>query len=171
MRGVRKEDRTPGRQDAEGASLQLQVQRDEPGQGLGEARAQGQSSLEPGDERSLPGEDQGAGESVLAGRGDDVPQEGNYANVKYVRPRVGEADGRKDGYIMEHRLLMAGKVGRLLTRTGGPPSGSQPAEQRLTNLELWPTNGRTGQRKVADLWRVRQTADSSRSRHCAQAGV
>ena len=116
VRGVRKEDRTPGRQDAEGASLQLQVQRDEPGQGLGEARAQGQSSLEPGDERSLPGEDLAAGESVLAGRGDDVPQEGNYANE--VRgPGGAKPMACKDGHIMEHRLLMAGKVGRLLTRT------------------------------------------------------
>jgi hypothetical protein len=48
---------------------------------------------------------------------------------------------RKDGYIAEHRLVMAQMVGRLLTRTecvhhlDHNPLNNEPA-----NLELWPSN-------------------------------
>ena len=47
VRGVRKEDRTPGRQDAEGASLQLQVQRDEPGQDWAKHGHKGRAAWSP----------------------------------------------------------------------------------------------------------------------------
>ena len=55
----------------------------------------------------------------------------------------------KDGYIMEHRLLMAGKVGRLLTRTEVVHHlDHNPLNNALTNLEPGRRTACTGQRKV-----------------------
>jgi endogenous inhibitor of DNA gyrase (YacG/DUF329 family) len=67
---------------------------------------------------------------------------GNYKGVRYVRaPEWAKPMARKDGYIMEHRLVMAQMCGFLLTRTevvnhiDHNPSNNHPG-----NLELWPTN-------------------------------
>ena len=67
---------------------------------------------------------------------------GNYVQVKYVRaPSWAMPMARSDGYIMEHRLLMATCCGYLLTRTevvhhvNHDPTDNDPA-----NLELWPNN-------------------------------
>ena len=67
---------------------------------------------------------------------------GNYSGVRYVRcPPEALPMARKDGYIMEHRLVMAKMCGFLMTRTevvnhiDHDPSNNHPS-----NLELWPTN-------------------------------
>lgn len=66
---------------------------------------------------------------------------GNYTGVRYVRaPEWALPMARKDGYIMEHRLIMARMCGFLLLRTevvnhiDHNPSNNDPK-----NLELCPT--------------------------------
>jgi len=68
---------------------------------------------------------------------------GNYPAIKYVRaPEWALPMARKDGYIMEHRLLMAMMCGRLLTRQEVVNHiNRNPLDNSLTNLELYPTNG------------------------------
>ena len=68
---------------------------------------------------------------------------GNYTGVKYIRcPQPFLPMARADGYVMEHRLLMAERAGYLLMRTevvhhlDHDPRNNDPG-----NLELWPTNG------------------------------
>lgn len=68
---------------------------------------------------------------------------GAYTGVRYVRaPEWARPMARADGYVMEHRLVMAKVCGYLLTRTevvhhlDHDPSNNSP-----TNLELWPSNG------------------------------
>lgn len=48
---------------------------------------------------------------------------------------------RKDGYIMEHRLVMAQWIGRPLTRSECVNHiDHNPANNDRSNLELYPTN-------------------------------
>jgi hypothetical protein len=67
---------------------------------------------------------------------------GNYKGVKYVRCPVEFLPmARKDGYIMEHRLVMAQWVGRMLSRVEVVHHRNHnPADNQRENLELWPTN-------------------------------
>jgi hypothetical protein len=67
---------------------------------------------------------------------------GNYVQVKYVRcPPELLAMARTDGYIMEHRLVMAAWCGRVLTRTETVHHcDHDPLNNARTNLELWPDN-------------------------------
>lgn len=67
---------------------------------------------------------------------------GNYSGVRYVRaPEWARLMARKDGYVMEHRLIVAQATGFLLTRTecvnheNHDPTNNDPA-----NLTLWPDN-------------------------------
>ena len=67
---------------------------------------------------------------------------GNYVQVKYVRcpPKLKEM-ARADGYVMEHRLVMALRVGRSLTRTECVHHlDHKPLHNAEANLELWPDN-------------------------------
>jgi hypothetical protein len=68
---------------------------------------------------------------------------GNYKPVKYVRcPKDFLAMARKDGYIMEHRLIVAQMMGRCLTRTEVVHHRNHdPQDNRPENLELFPDNG------------------------------
>jgi hypothetical protein len=68
---------------------------------------------------------------------------GNYVGPRYVRsPKWALPMARKDGYIMEHRLVMAEWVGRLLTRVEVVNHlNHDPRDNRRANLELWPDNG------------------------------
>jgi len=70
-------------------------------------------------------------------------KKGNYAGIRYMRaPEWALPMARTDGYIMEHRLIMAGLVGRLLTRTEVVHHlNHDPTDNTPTNLELWPSNG------------------------------
>jgi hypothetical protein len=67
---------------------------------------------------------------------------GNYTGVRYVRaPEWAKPMARADGYVMEHRLLMAQMCGRLLTRTEVVHHRDHiPGNNPPSNLELWPTN-------------------------------
>jgi hypothetical protein len=68
---------------------------------------------------------------------------GNYTGVKYVRASEwAKPMARKDGYIMEHRLVMAQMCGFLLTRTEVVNHKDRnPANNSPENLELYPSNG------------------------------
>jgi len=67
---------------------------------------------------------------------------GNYIGPKYVRcpPEFG-AMARSDGYVMEHRIVMARWVGRSLTRREvvHHEDHNTRRNERI-NLSLWPTN-------------------------------
>lgn len=67
---------------------------------------------------------------------------GNYVSVRYVRcPPHLISMARKDGYVMEHRLVMAEWIGRPLTRAETVHHlDHQPLNNPRSNLELWPTN-------------------------------
>ena len=68
---------------------------------------------------------------------------GNYRGVRYVRaPEWARPMARADGYIMEHRLVMAEWMGRLLDRAEVVNhENHDPSDNRRENLTLWPGNG------------------------------
>jgi hypothetical protein len=81
-------------------------------------------------------------------------RKGNYVvSVRYVRaPTWALPMARKDGYVMEHRLVMARLIGRLLTRRECVHHRDHnPLNNAATNLELWPTNG---SHKMGEVGRV-----------------
>ena len=67
---------------------------------------------------------------------------GNYAGVKYVRcPPEFLLMARKDGYVMEHRLIVAKVLGRCLSRTEAVHHiNHDPTDNRLENLALFASN-------------------------------
>lgn len=78
---------------------------------------------------------------------------GNYVSVKYVRcPTEFIGMARKDGYVMEHRLVMARWVGRTLERVEVVHHADHaPLNNGQSNLELWPDNR---SHKIAEHGRV-----------------
>jgi len=69
-------------------------------------------------------------------------KKGNYKGIIYKRaPEELKEMARKDGYMMEHRIIMAKMAGRLLTRTEVVHHiDHNPTNNSIENLELWPTN-------------------------------
>jgi hypothetical protein len=67
---------------------------------------------------------------------------GNYKPIKYVRCPVEFLPmARKDGYVMEHRLIVARAMGRCLLRTEVVHHvNHDPQDIRLENLELFASN-------------------------------
>jgi len=67
---------------------------------------------------------------------------GNYKPIKYVRcPQEFLSMARKDGYVMEHRLIIAMAIGRPLTRVEVVHHRNHdPQDNRQENLELFPNN-------------------------------
>ena len=68
---------------------------------------------------------------------------GNYSGVRYVRcPPEFLTMARSDGYIMEHRLVMARWIGRPLLRSEVVNhKDHDPRNNDRANLELYPSNG------------------------------
>ncbi len=69
-------------------------------------------------------------------------RKGNYVQVRYVRcPRHLLPMARGDGYVMEHRLVMARLIGRCLSRVEVVHHlDHNPLNNQPSNLELWPDN-------------------------------
>lgn len=67
---------------------------------------------------------------------------GNYVGVKYVRcPDDFREMARKDGYVMEHRLLVAKAIGRCLTRREVVHhEDHNPRNNTMENLALFDSN-------------------------------
>lgn len=68
---------------------------------------------------------------------------GNYLGPKYVKaPPALLPMARKDGYIMEHRLVMAMHLGRLLKRTEVVHHKDHNTRNNsIENLQLFSSNG------------------------------
>ena len=68
---------------------------------------------------------------------------GNYIGPRYVRcPPELLVMARADGYVMEHRLVMARWIGRPLLRSEVVNHiNHDPRDNRRENLELYPSNG------------------------------
>jgi len=68
---------------------------------------------------------------------------GNYLGPRYVKcPAKWSMMARADGYVAEHRLVMAEWIGRPLTRTECVNHiDHDPRNNPRMNLELYPTNG------------------------------
>jgi len=86
----------------------------------------------------------GAGNPAWKGGVTFFKRKGNYANqaIKYVRCPVEFLPmARKDGYVMEHRLLVAQAMGRCLLRTEVVHHANHDAtDNRLENLLLFASN-------------------------------
>lgn len=69
-------------------------------------------------------------------------KKGNYVGIIYRRaPQHLKAMARKDGYMMEHRIVMANIAGRLLSRNEVVHHiDHNPSNNEVSNLELWPSN-------------------------------
>jgi hypothetical protein len=69
-------------------------------------------------------------------------KKGNYKGINYIRCcDETKLMARKDGYIMEHRLIMYKMCGFLLTRTEVVHhKDHNPSNNNKENLELWPDN-------------------------------
>jgi len=69
-------------------------------------------------------------------------KKGNYKGINYIRCcEETKHMARKDGYIMEHRLIMYKMCGFLLTKTEVVHhKDHNPSNNKKENLELWPDN-------------------------------
>lgn len=94
------------------------------------------------DGRNFPPPKFGAANPAWKGGVTIFKKKGNYKGVRYIRaPDWMRPMARKDGYIMEHRMVMAEWCGFLLTRTEVVHHvNHNPTQNSRTNMELWPDN-------------------------------
>jgi len=94
------------------------------------------------DGRNFPAPKMGAENPAWKGGATLRNRHGNYVQVRYVRaPEWAKPMARVDGYVMEHRLVMAEWCGYLLTRTEVVHHvDHDPLRNVRQNLELWPDN-------------------------------
>jgi hypothetical protein len=92
---------------------------------------------------------------------------GNYVGPKYVRcPPDFLAMARGDGYVMEHRLVVARALGRILSRTEVVHHRNHDTrDNREENLELFPSNR---EHKLAEAGRRAVGAEGRSSRQCGK---
>ena len=92
--------------------------------------------------RNFPAPKMGSSNPAWKGCVTIFKKKGNYKNVRYLRaPDWLKPMARKDGYLMEHRLVMAEWCGRLLTRVEVVHHiDHDPTANHHSNLELWPDN-------------------------------
>ena len=102
----------------------------------------GRSGWTDASRASYAGKMSGASNPAWKGGVTVFKRHGNYTGVRYMRcPPEFSAMARADGYVMEHRLVVARLVGRPLLRVevvhhvDHDPTNNDP-----TNLELWPDN-------------------------------
>jgi hypothetical protein len=85
-----------------------------------------------------------AGEKNPAGKGGVTyfRKHGSYKPIKYVRcPKPFLPMARKDGYVMEHRLIVAIAMGRCLLRSEVVHHiNHDPQDNRPENLEVFSSN-------------------------------
>ena len=84
----------------------------------------------------------GAGNPAWKGGVTYRNRHGNYVSVRYVRcPAEFSMMARRDGYVMEHRLVVALLLKRPLTRSESVHHvNHNPLDNRPENLMLFPTN-------------------------------
>jgi hypothetical protein len=85
----------------------------------------------------------GAANPAWKGGVTQFKKKGNYTGVIYVRaPEWALPMARKDGYVMQHRLVMAQTCGFLLTRNEVVDHlDHNPSNNHPSNLALYPSNG------------------------------
>jgi hypothetical protein len=95
------------------------------------------------DGRNFPPPQMGSANPAWKGGVTYKRTKGNYVGPRYVRcPLEFTAMARTDGYVMEHRLVMAQRLGRCLLRTEVVNHiNHDPRDNRPENLELYPSNG------------------------------
>lgn len=107
--------------------------------------SKGRSRWKPESEQALIERMTGATNPAWKGGLTYRNRKGAYASqpIRYVRcPVQLLAMARKDGYVMEHRLLVAQAIGRPLTRAEAVHHVNHDAtDNRLENLMLFATNG------------------------------
>lgn len=102
----------------------------------------GRAAWTPENERSYREKMSGSRNPSWKGGVTFFRKHGNYKPIKYVRcPAEFVAMARTDGYVMEHRVIMATWVGRSLDRTEVVHhEDHDPQNNGRQNLALWPTN-------------------------------
>lgn len=102
----------------------------------------GKAAWKPGSLESVRAKMTGEHNPAWKGGATYFRKHGNYAPIKYVRcPPEFVQMARKDGYVMEHRLIVARLIGRPLARVEVVHHvDHNPQNNDPLNLELWPDN-------------------------------